>query len=220
MKSFNKFFWKCLDIPKNSILDYQVHFFFRNLIITKRIKKLWSLKQNPYFSEHPLFICITRRVVDNRAARSNRACAIRRNHIIFKTAHWSRIDRALIAHWSRIDYAWSRIDYAWSRIDRALIAHFWSRLITPDRALITPDRALITPDRALIAHWSRIDRAWSRIDRALMNERGGFKEIQGYSKTSLRRTPHKTDTSIRRTLFSVPNRLLQCKMTSIRRTPL
>ena len=99
-------------------------------------------------------IILTRRVVDNRAARSNRACAIRRDHIIFKTAHWSRIDRALIAHWLRL------IAY-WSRIDRALIAHFWSRLITPDRALITPDRALI-------AHWSRIDRAWSRIDRALI----------------------------------------------------
>ena len=118
---------------------------------------------------------VLRRVVDNRAARSNRACAIRRDHKIFKTAHWSRIDRALIAHWSRM------IAY-WSRIDRALIAHFWSRLIAHWSRI---DRALIAPDRALIAHWSRIfcainarsgairrdqaklkprfDRAWSRM---------------------------------------------------------
>ena len=106
-----------------------------------------------------------RRVVDNRAARSNRACAIRRDHKIFKTAHWSRIDRALIAPDRVLIAHWSRIDRALITPDRVLIAH-WSRI---DRAfLIAPDYAWSRIDRALIAHWSRIDRAWSRIDRALI----------------------------------------------------
>ena len=164
--------WKLLIITKwphfQSWLKTSVNFIIK-LVMTEIFYSDWNIvTELKWWLE---IIGHDRRVVDNRAARSNRACAIRRNHIIFKTAHWSRIDRALIAHWSRIDYAWSRIDRAliahwsrifdrawlrliahWSRIDRALIAH-WSRLIAHWSRI---DRALIAPDRALIAHWSRI----------------------------------------------------------------